>query len=765
MGTDVLGSVRLVEAPLLVPALVFLAAAAAAVELGIRGVPLTVALAGVVHFVGRSRHDGERAAVWAAVVAGVTLGLASAEEPQWHRGLRLERPVEVVGRIDGRWSRALYGWRVRVTIEQVVQESTSVSAGASAQLFLSGARSPPTARKLRLRGYLQRSPRVVNDARRQGLEWRISVKSRRLVKEEAGTSPNVASGLLGDMRAAVARALDRQSTPTSTLMHALLLGDSSQLPAPQLLAMRRAGLGHLLAVSGLHLGMAMASAWLIFLFLPPAWRLLPITVVLVAYTLLVGPRPSVVRAALMAGAMIGALIVERRPSGENAWALAVITMVAVDCSVLRDVGFQLTATATLALVTVAPRLSRRWSTRIPAKLAAPLAVSVTAHLATLPWSLSMFHLWSPSAVLVNLLAVPWTALTLGCGAAAVVCEFVPLCGPAIGRLLWGCVEVLVGPFGWLKELPPSAMSGIPVSLSWWISVPLTAGALATLSLGGRWKVVLLAVGVLVALRPSAPSDIDLVMIDVGQGDAVLLRGGGRALLVDGGGWSTAGVAQTALIPVLADLGIRRLDGIVLTHPDRDHCGGLLELSYLIPIETLWTGPGWEQDCYRGLVRRSSLRLRPLWAGEQVHIGPWTIDVLHPAAGSRGGGNEQSLVLRASRGGFRALLTGDITAAAEARLLERGRDLGADILKVAHHGSGSSTTRSWLEEVRPRVALISAGRANRYGHPSTAVLDRLGDLGIEVWRTDLGGRIDLRIQEGGLYDVRQPFVDAGSSGSR
>ncbi|HYN21444.1 MAG TPA: ComEC/Rec2 family competence protein, partial [Thermoanaerobaculia bacterium] len=243
--------------------------------------------------------------------------------------------------------------------------------------------------------------------------------------------------------------------------------------------------------------------------------------------------------------------------------------------------------------------------------------------------------------------------------------------------------------------------------------------------------------------------VELAMIDVGQGDAILIRDGKRAVLVDGGGWRTGDLGGRVLLPALLAEGVRRLDAVVMSHPDRDHCGGLVDIAAYLLIDEIWMGPGWEPDgCAGRLASVPGARIRFLWAGQQEIVGRWTLRVLHPDPEERRGINERSLVIRAEALGRSFLLTGDIESWAEMKLLSCcEKEVRVDVLKVAHHGSKTSSTESFLDVARPRLALVSAGVNNLYHHPSPVILDRLAEHGIRVLRTDRDGLVLVRLEEG------------------
>jgi competence protein ComEC len=479
--------------------------------------------------------------------------------------------------------------------------------------------------------------------------------------------------------------------------------------------------------------------------------------------------------------MVAALLAERPPAPANALAWAAALLVLARPEVVRDVSFQLTVSATAGLLLLAPRLAERWR-RLPLPLRAPLAATVAAQLASLPWSLPRFHLLSLAAPAANLLLVPWTALAL---TGALLWSVLAVAAPAAAAAALPVLDALAAPFGWPAAMRPTAWLAVPAVASPAAAALLAAGLALLLAgpAGRRWR-ALGAAGALagsaacgLGLSPARPlpaaadlpiADLEVVLLDVGQGDAIVLRDGRRAVLVDGGGWERGDLGGRVLVPALAALGLPRLEAIVMTHPDRDHCQGLVDLAAYLPIRQVWTGPDWAATgCALDLFTTPGAALRVLWAGERAAVGRWRLTALHPEPDARGGENDRSLVLLAEAAGTRVLLTGDVERWAEHRLLTRWTrreglravcdrgGLRADVLKVAHHGSRTSSGESFLDAVRPRLALISAGPGNPYHHPSRTVLDRLADRGIPTLRTDRHGMVRVRLRGGGRLRIELP----------
>ena len=246
--------------------------------------------------------------------------------------------------------------------------------------------------------------------------------------------------------------------------------------------------------------------------------------------------------------------------------------------------------------------------------------------------------------------------------------------------------------------------------------------------------------------PLPPGELELRVFDVGQGDAILLRFGERALLVDAG--PDPQTARQVLLPRLARLGVDRLDGLVLTHADADHIGGAADILGALPVTTLWMSEP-EQDhpllsVIEAAAARAGSRIERPRDGEALQWHPAvSIQVRFAAADVAGGDNNQSMVVHVRYGDADFLLTGDIERAAERALVSANGGLEADVLKVAHHGASTSSSPEFLASVKPQVAIISAGLGNAFNHPRDDVLRRLRALDAQVFRTDLAGDVTVR----------------------
>ncbi len=556
-----------------------------------------------------------------------------------------------------------------------------------------------------------------------------------------------------------ARVLDPES---AGLLPALVVGDTSaRVPAVEE-EFRAAGLTHLTAVSGANVAILCGAV----LGLARLARAGPRTAAVLAGLALVGfvvlcrPSPSVLRAAVMGAVTLLALVLGRRRSAVPALCAAVLALLLVDPALGADPGFALSVLATGALVLLAPGWAAGLRGRgVPPGIAEALAVPAAAHVVTAPVVAGLSGQVRLVAVLANLVAAPAVApatvlgvLAAGLGAvhpgaAAVV---VRVAGPAVDWL------VGVGHHG----------AAVPDGVVRWSGGVFGALLLAFLVVAGllamrahRLRVLVAAglVGALLVLVPTrfvAPcwpaAGWVMVACDVGQGDAVVLAPAesARAVLID------TGPDPGPVSACLDRLGIRRLALVVISHLHADHVGGLVGALRGRVVSAVALGPGRSPPWAFAEVLRATTATRvplgALRAGQRLSWPGLALDVLAPLQSSPAvddheaeldgtAVNNTSVVLRASTPAGRVLLTGDVELDAQADLLAARTDLRADVLKVPHHGS-RYTAEEFLAAVRPRVAIVSVGAHNSYGHPSRHVLDALAQAGSRVMRTDLNGDV-------------------------
>jgi competence protein ComEC len=528
-------------------------------------------------------------------------------------------------------------------------------------------------------------------------------------------------------------AIGRALPPASAaLLAGLLLGDRTGLPRDIDDAFRRAGVYHVLAVSGFNVGILAASVWALcrLLRLPHRPSAVTAMVLVIAFALVVGPEPSVLRAVVMAVLVLLASLLDRDASMTNSLALAALVILAIRPNDLFDPGFQLSFAATLGIV-IAP-LPR-------GMIVGALAVSAAAQLAVLPISLTHFNQLSTIGVVANLGVVPLAGVATVVGLVAVGLSFL---NEAIATVAFDAVwPVLLALRGivTLAAKVPGAVIYLPAPGS--AAVTCYVAGLGSLLLwrGNRDRagerrrsrlflplgITLLVLAVAFAAWPLVrPADglLRLTILDVGQGEAIVVEmPDGRTLLVDAGsgGPTRLDAGERVVAPFLWNRGIRRLAGVAVTHDDSDHAGGAEAVRRLFAIDEEWTAA-----C----------------PPTRHRFGRAEIVSLPSTAMAGGRRNEAALVLRIDMGLASFLLTSDIGAEREHELAASGARLDSTLLKVAHHGSRYSTSAEFLHAVGPRLAAISVGARNAYGHPDAAVVARLVEAGAEIYRTDRDGAL-------------------------
>lgn len=555
------------------------------------------------------------------------------------------------------------------------------------------------------------------------------------------------------------------------LLPALVIGDTSQTPEDLTDDMLLVGMSHLSAVSGSNVAVVLAAAVGACSALGLPRRLRPWAAggALAFFVVLARPEPSVIRAATMGAIGLMGLSVSRRGAGPPALSAAVLALLAVDPWLARSYGFALSTLATLGLLLLAGSWSRAINARLPrrAHVVGPaVAIPVAAQLVCAPVVVLLQGTVSIVAVVANLVAAPLVAPATVAGVVAALvgvvshdlAAVVAWCGApfALGIARTARVSADLpggGAVEW-PDGPPGALILAMLTLVLVLTGPWLLGRSRARPAVAACCCVVLAVG-LVPSRTFTwpPSGWQLVVCDVGQGDAIVLRSGpGRGVLVD------AGPDGHLVDGCLARLDIDHLDAVVLTHLHADHIDGLDGAVTGRSVDRILVGPVTEPPhAYRTVMvsaRSRGIPVSTVVAGDRLELGEVSADVWWPSRPIRSGSvpNNASVVLRARSGDVDALLLGDIEReAGRAMLLAGRRDprMAAagrpDVLKMPHHGS-SNLDEDFVSSVAAPTAIISVGEDNDYGHPSAAALRLLGQNGSRALRTDLDG--DVAVLDGG-----------------
>jgi competence protein ComEC len=740
-----------VRTPALLPAL-----ALAAGIVAVRALALPPATGAAAALLALGVALGRRAGTGLAAAA---LGVLAARVAEPHGAeLRPGRSTVIVGEVCG----AVESRHDRLAVPlcaSLARQGSAIRLEAFVlRLGLVEGRPPPAfGERLRVRGLLTRSAGFANEAEVPPGPWRLRLKSAVFVESIA--PPSLGARAAGRLRDGLRRVYDRPAwttRPGVALTRSLVLGDAAALGEPRRRALRRCGLAHLVAVSGFNVSVVAALAAAAASALPRRVRLSAAGATVLVHLAAVGTSASVLRASGMALLAIAALSLARPPRARQAWALAFGALLAARPELVSQPGFQLSFAATAGLLTLAPRWAEHWSARLPRLAALALAAALAAQVAALPWSVAAFGDVAPLGVALNLVAVPWASAALLLGWCWTLAAML---APPLAAASLPALDALAGPLALLERLPPSGW----ISSAWpgGLGAGLLLSVAAAIAVDGGRRGRALLVGTLALVQTGggapAPERFEAFFVDVGQGDATLLVAGRRALLVDGGGSPGFDLGGRVLRPLLARRGLARLEAAVVTHTDSDHCLGLLDLAAYVPIEEVWAPRGSEDDaCVRGLRGAARRGARFLRAGDRLRAAGFELLVLHPAGDAGGADNRRSLVLRASAGGRRLLLAGDVGGAEESALVSAwGGALRADLLRVAHHGSASSSTPGFVAEVAPRLAVFSAGVDDPYGHPSPLALTRVAAVAPVVLRTDRDGGISVGWSAGSPLRIGLP----------
>ena len=630
---------------------------------------------------------------------------------------------------------------------------------------------------------------------RSGIAWTIRARTLERVGGD-GTPLAALEAVRREAAALLSRALPE---PQAGLGAAMMIGLRDLVARDVAADFRTSGLSHVVAISGWHICLLAAVVTAALGRVARRPRTVVVLLVVAAYSILAGASPSILRAAVMASVVLVARESGRAGQASAALGLTCLGLIMFEPATVNDIGFQLSAAATAGLLAWSTRLRGWLAARLPSAtpgwLLEALSVSLAAQAATLP--IVLFHFGSLSVVapLANLLVAPIVApamlLTvlafaagagISAGAPAVIFAPVTLIaavgvGAMIGvaqvtsSLPFAAVQIpepfnLVVAGGALALIAvvvrrrttdqrPDAKTQLARSRSrGTIRVPVRLGP-RRLALGGGVVSLCLVLVLVNSARPDGR--LHVTILDVGQGDAILLQGptSARALIDTGPDPDRL----LALLDERLPAWDRRVDLVVLTHPHEDHVAGLALLldrysvGAIVEPGMIGSGPG--DAAYRRRLTELGRETRVVAAGDRLWLDGIALDVEWPLPGrvplrAPDAGrqvNNVSIVLDVRFGERRLLFSGDVEEDIDPQLLARGiadKHGGSrlDVLKVAHHGSGTATTDAFVETLDPQIAVISAGSGNPYGHPSRETVARLTQSGARLFRTDLDGSVDI-----------------------
>jgi competence protein ComEC len=708
------------------------------------------------------------------VVAGALAGYGLAA---WRAQLRLAdelppawegRDIEVTGIIASLPQPSARGTRFLLRVESVASEGAIVPRLVAITWFADRreeeGRGPPplaagerwqlTARLKRPRGLANRhgfdfEPWALERGIRATGYVRSKLAAARLAERVDGW-PATLHRWRGEIRDAMTDHL--AGAPPAGVLVALVIGDQDAIAESEWRTFWRTGVGHLMSISGLHItmlaGLAYAVASFLWARVPalplwwPARKAGVVAAVLAAgaYSLLAGYAVPAQRTFVMHAAIAACVLLDRHGSSSRVLAIAALAVLLVDPWAVLSPGFWLSFGAVAAIFYVAALRTGR-AGRLAVAVREQLAVTVVM----LPMLIALFQEVSIVSPLANAIAIPVVSLAVVPMAIAGA-----LLGP--GVLLDVAAVLLAGvmiPLEWLAALPAAVLE-THAPVPWTVGAALVGCALLLAPRGVpmRWAgAIWIAPLILVVPEGPGAGEAWVDVLDVGHGLAIVVRTSGHALVYDAGPtWSPeVDSGSRIVVPHLRGEGIRRLDGLVISHADDDHAGGARSVARARAPEWLLSPLAASHRLHfeAGISRLCVAGQSWVWEGVRIEVlNP--SPALHSDASRRE--NDRSCVLRvASAAGVSALLTADIEARSEAEMVARaGKALASDVLLVPHHGSRTSSSPAFLDAVAPAHAFVSLGYRNRFRHPHPAVMQRYADRGIPVSRTDLEGALRIRL---------------------
>ena len=557
---------------------------------------------------------------------------------------------------------------------------------------------------------------------------------------------------------------DRQAA----LAKALFIGHKKELTEETRQSFSRAGLSHIMAVSGMHVGFVVAPFWLL---IPWLWRwksgkylgIVILTTLLISYAGLTGFSASVNRASIMAWLLTYGKLFQKQRHSVNLLAVAALILLIIRPSELFEIGFQLSFSAVLIILLIMPEAQRliplRYRFGWQGGLMTVILISIIVQAGLFPILAIYFGEFSIAGPLANALVVPLLGVIVPAGLALSVS----------GSLLGSGASVIAVPIRWAltwiqevaHEVGGSDLSFLEVNtMSVWI-FPMwlfLVMVIASARLPAiRWKMLILfmvALSLFLAdnFMQSVAKDHELTVtaLDVGQGDAIHIETpGGKHILVDAGRWSPSGSSgDRVIIPYLEFKGINQLDAVILSHPHADHIGGIPDMIGAIPIHAIYqSGADYDSriyDRYISLAKQHGIPVKMVEAGDMIDVDPLIrLFVLGPEDGhmARSNVNDMSVVFRLEYGATSFLFTGDAEITQERELMRRYGDfLDTDFLKAGHHGSKTSSTYPFLQYITPEISVTSLAFHNRFSHPHREAVLNLHRIGAKNYFTSLSGAL-------------------------
>ena len=549
------------------------------------------------------------------------------------------------------------------------------------------------------------------------------------------------------------------------LEQGILLGDTSDIESDIKDDFRECNLSHMLAVSGAHLSYLVLGINTVLskkAFGIRRRKILSIIFILI-FMVIVNMSPSVVRAGISTIIAIFATLIYRKQDTYTTISIALLLTLLNNPFAIFDFGLQLSYLATLSIIIFYSKFTQKqFNNKVKKYLYESVMLTLSANILILPITIYEFNTIPINSIISNLLAGPLLGICIILGMFTVILSTV--CFPVsklIAFPLQIILKILIKIIELISKIP---FGNYTVKTPWFIVVFLTYAIIATLIYNKKkiTKILtMITLIIFIAMQVFAFVNIEgklkIYFIDVGQGDSMLVKTiKGKNILIDGGGSKDPDydIGEKILVPYLLDRRIKTLDYVIISHFDEDHATGVAQILGKIDVSSIiLTRQLEENDIYRhilSIAKEKKIKLIYVKEGDVLKIGGIKISIIHPENKLMINNpmNNNSIVCKVEYNSFSMLLTGDIEMEAEELILRKNINLKADVLKVAHHGSKTSTTGEFLKAINPKVALIGVGKNNNFGHPSNEVIQRLKENGTRIYRTDENGEISITVNKKG-----------------
>ncbi len=541
----------------------------------------------------------------------------------------------------------------------------------------------------------------------------------------------------------------------SNILKAMILGEKQFLDNETIDLYRTSGIYHILAISGLHIGILSLFLTKIFKFVNRRFGYIFVIIILIFYCIFTGASLSTVRATIMSITVLIAHILFRNPDFISSISLSAIILLIKNPYYLFDIGFLYSYTSIFSIAFLGGRICNIYNIKGIYKA---FIISFFVCLSIKPITAYYFYNFTILDTLLNIIIIPFMSIVVIIGFISSIAGMFSI---PIAKFLIGSVYYILRLFTYICKVVENmnfnniiiGRPSIFVIISLYIMLFFIGYAFYDkYLLKKRKKFINIGMGIFiifVSISILTPKPFTITMLDVGQGDSIVGINNDGVFLIDGGGNNNFSTGENIILPYLKSKGIQTIDFVFVSHNDSDHTKGIIEILHKIKIKNLFLPINNTLDeNYETLLNIAKDKNIPIYFlqnGDNLTLGKnLTFDVLHPNKEFLDkDDNNNSLVLKLNYNNNSVLFTGDIEKQAEEFLLNNNKNLKSDILKVAHHGSKTSTTTDFIKNVTPKDALISCKENNIYKHPSEETLKTLKDANINIYRTDKNKSITIK----------------------